>query len=235
MGFFDIYSIAFLVIAVAIIWKLRSVLGTKTGTERPPVDRYAPPRPDAPDLRTGGDNVVPIARPPQPGAETVPGTAPDQSVPPAVPSALDAALRLLAQADATFDQAHFITGAKAAYEMIVTAFATGDRRTLKPLLSRDVFESFSSAIDARERDGHQVETKFVGIDRAEIVEAGLKGGAAEVTVRFVSQLITVTRDRDGATIDGDPNRVTEVVDIWAFARDVTSTDPNWRLVSTANG
>eukprot|EP01037_Dinobryon_pediforme_P031806 gene31806-36470_t len=154
MGFFDIYSIAFLVIAVAIIWKLRSVLGTKTGTERPPVDRYAPPRADAPDLRTGGDNVVPIARPPQPGAETVPGTAPDPSVPPPVPSALDAALRLLAQADGTFDQAHFITGAKAAYEMIVTAFATGDRRTLKPLLSRDVLESFSPAIAARERDRH---------------------------------------------------------------------------------
>jgi len=228
MGFFDIYSVVFLVIAVAIFWKLRSVLGTRSGSEKPPVDRFLPPAPPT------GDNVVPLARgfagPASPPA--MPGSAEPDAVP---SSALDEALRLIAQADRGFDQTHFIGGAKVAYEMIVTAFAGGDRKTLKPLLGKSVYDNFAGAIDERERLGHIVETKFVGIDRAEIVEARLKGGLAEVAVRFVSQLITATLDRDSVVVDGDATRVIDVVDIWTFARDVASSDPNWRLVSTDNG
>lgn len=228
MGFFDIYSVIFLVIAVVIFWKLRSVLGTRSGTEKPPVDRVLPPLPGP------GTNVVPLARPAT-GLAAAPVRPEDEDLAAPSPSALDEALRLIAQADRGFDQAHFLGGAKAAYEMIVSAFASGDRKTLKPLLSKEVFDSFSGAMDERERLGHIVETKFVGIDRAEIVEARLKGGVAEVTVRFVSQLITVTLDKAGLVVDGDANRVTDVVDIWSFAREVTSPDPNWRLVSTDNG
>jgi predicted lipid-binding transport protein (Tim44 family) len=229
MGFFDIYSVIFLVIAVVIFWKLRSVLGTRSGTEKPPVDRYLPPQPGA------TDNVVPLAR--QFNAPASPPIAvdPAATVVSSPRSALDEALRTIAQADRGFDQLHFLGGAKAAYEMIVTAFAGGDRKTLKSLLSKDVFDSFSFAIDERERMGYVVETKFVGIDRAEIIEARLKGGAAEVTVRFVSQLITATLDRQGNVVEGDATRVSEVVDIWTFAREVASNDPNWRLVSTDNG
>jgi predicted lipid-binding transport protein (Tim44 family) len=229
MGFFDIYSVVFLVIAVAIFWKLRSVLGTKSGGEQPPVNRFLPPKPGA------GDNVVPLGRPYVAPVSTPIVTDPSIDNDAMQPSALDEALRMLTQADHGFDQSHFIGGARAAYEMIVTAFAAGDRKTLKPLLSKDVYDSFAGAIDDRERAGHMVETKFVGIDRAEIIEARLKGGVAEVTVRFVSQLITATLDRQGTVVDGDANRVTDVVDIWTFARDVGSSDPNWRLVSTDNG
>jgi predicted lipid-binding transport protein (Tim44 family) len=229
MGFIDITSVVFLVIAVAIFWKLRSVLGTRSGSEKPPADRFLPPKPGNPD------NVVPLAPPYSPPISSTPIVT-DSTVPDAMPSsALDEALRMIAQADRGFDQTHFLTGAKAAYEMIVTAFAGADRRTLKPLLSREVYDSFVGAIDERERLGHLVETKFVGIDRAEIIEARLKGGIAEVTVRFSSQLITATVDRDGTVVEGDANRVTDVVDIWTFAREVTSSDPNWRLVSTDKG
>lgn len=232
MGVFDIYTVILLVVAVAIIWKLRSVLGTKTGTERPPVDRYAPPRPEG-EFRANGENVMPLNRGPVPAPADVPII--DVEAQPPRGSALDAALRTLTQADRTFDQAHFVGGAKMAYEMIVTAFANGDRKALKPLLSRDVYEGFSGAIDGREKAGHKVETRFVGIDRAEIVEASVKGGIAEITVRFVSQLITVTRDAQGQVVEGDPARVSDVIDVWTFARDITSSDPNWRLVSTQSG
>lgn len=229
MGFLDIYSLIFLVIAVVIFWKLRSVLGTRSGTEKPPFERSRP------SLKSGADNVVPLTRPSsaaQPGVTVV---EPEQEEEAGTTSALDDALRLIARADRSFDQTHFLAGAKAAYEMIVTAFATGDRKTLKPLLSREVFESFSASLDQREHLGHIVETKFVGIDRAEIIEARLKGGLAEVTVRFVSQLITVTLDRESNVVDGDANRVSDVVDVWTFAREVSSNDPNWHLVSTDNG
>jgi predicted lipid-binding transport protein (Tim44 family) len=229
MGFFDIYSVIFLVIAVAIFWKLRSVLGTRSGSERPPVNRVIPP----PSIN--GDNIVPLARPQAASASTPIVSDHDGEIEPMQPSALDNALRMLAQADRDFDQNHFVGGAKVAYEMIVGAFASGDRKTLKPLLSKEVYDSFASVIDERERNGQIVETKFVGIDRAEIIEARLKDSLAEVTVRFTSQLITATLDREGTVVDGDANRVTDVVDIWTFAREVTSSDPNWRLISTDNG
>ena len=224
MPFFDVYSLFFLVVAVAIIWKLRSVLGTRTGSEQPPADRFAP-RPDAAERRTGGDTIVPIKT-----QTTAAATDPAEPA-----SALDEALRVLVRADRSFDQAHFLGGARSAYEMIVTAFAAADRRALKPLLTREVFDGFSAALDEREKQGQAVETRFVGIDRAEITEASVKGSLAEITVRFVSQLITVTRDRQGAVIDGDATRVSETVDVWTFVRDVTSSDPNWRLASTAHG
>lgn len=224
MGFFDIYSILFLVIAVAIFWKLRSVLGTKTGSEQPPVDRFA-------QRRQADDKVVPLQRP----TLVTPPTIDNAPVSDQPSSALDDALRMIANADRNFDQAHFLNGAKIAYEMIVTAFAQGDRAALQPLLAKDVFDSFASAIGERERQGHVSETKFVGIERAEIIEAHLTDGTAEVTVRFLSHLITATLDRNGVVVDGDANRVTDVTDIWRFARDVRSNDPNWRLVATDNG
>ncbi|MDR3493069.1 MAG: Tim44/TimA family putative adaptor protein [Ancalomicrobiaceae bacterium] len=233
MGVFDIYTVILLVVAVAIIWKLRSVLGTKTGAERPPVDRYAPPRPEPPDFRPNGETVVPLNRPN--GSSPPEGPIIEAESQPPRSGALDAALRAVTQADRSFDQTRFLGGAKMAYEMIVTAFANADRKGLKPLLSKEVFDGFASAIDARERSGQKVETKFVGIDRAEIVEASVKGGMAEITVRFVSQLITVTRDAAGEVVDGDPTRVADIIDIWTFARDISSSDPNWRLVSTQSG
>jgi predicted lipid-binding transport protein (Tim44 family) len=148
-----------------------------------------------------------------------------------VASGLDA----IAREDKEFDAKHFLAGARAAYEMIVTAYATGDHRQLKSLLGRDVYDGFENSIRDREQRGETVETRFVSIDAADIIAAETRGRTAQVTVRFVSQLVSVTRDRAGAVIDGNPDKVTDVTDVWTFARDITSRDPNWKLVATEAG
>jgi predicted lipid-binding transport protein (Tim44 family) len=119
--------------------------------------------------------------------------------------------------------------------MVVTAYAEGDRRTLKNLLSRDVYEGFDAAITERERRGETAETRFVSLDTADIIGAEIRAKSAQVTVRFVSKLISVTRDKTGAVIDGNPEKVTDVTDVWTFARDISSRDPNWKLIATEAG
>jgi predicted lipid-binding transport protein (Tim44 family) len=230
---FDIYTIIFLAAAVFIFLRLRSVLGQRTGRERPPYDPYS-----ARDAMRTNDNVV--ALPPR-GADAAP-PAPADAEPAdrwkgvaeaGSPTAVG--LDAVAAQDPTFDPKHFLTGGRAAYEMIVTAFAQGDRRTLKNLLSKEVYDGFEAAIKERESRGEKVETRFVSIDKADITHAEVKGKTAQVTVRFVSQLVSVTRDRDGNVIDGSPDKVTDVTDVWTFARDLSSRDPNWKLVATEAG
>ena len=231
---FDIYTIIFLALAVFIFLRLRSVLGQRTGRERPP-NPYS-----ARDAMRGAtnDNVVTL---PGRGGETA--QKPVETSDPAEPwkgiaetgSALAAGLDSIAREDKTFDVKHFIAGARAAYEMIVLAFAEGDRRSLKNLLSREVYEGFEAAIRERENKGETVETRFVAIDKSDIAGVELRGRTAQITVRFVSQLISVTRDKAGNVIEGNPDKVTDVTDVWTFARDLSSRDPNWKLVATEAG
>lgn len=234
---FDIYTIIFLALAVFIFLRLRSVLGQRTGRERPPYDPYS-----ARDARPAGEGKVVTL--PGRGAE-VP-QRPKEQTEPAEPgerwkgiaeagSTVAAGLDAIAREDKSFDAKHFATGARAAYEMIVNAFAEGDRRSLKNLLAREVYEGFEGAIGEREKRGETAETKFVSIDKADIVSAELRGRTAQVTIRFVSQLISATRDRNGNVIDGNAEKVTDVTDVWTFARDVSSRDPNWKLVATEAG
>jgi len=233
---FDIYTIIFLALAVFIFLRLRSVLGQRTGRERPPYDPYSARdtvRPSTNDNVValpgrGGEGPTKPAEPAEPPAERWKGIAEAGS---AVAAGLDA----IARDDRSFDAKEFIIGAGKAYEAIVVAFAAGDRRTLKNLLSREVYDGFEAAIRDRESKGEKAETRFVSIDRADIIGAELRARTAQVTVRFVSQLISVTRDRNGNVIDGSPEKVTDVTDIWTFARDVTSRDPNWKLVATEAG
>ena len=232
---FDIYTIIFLALAVFIFLRLRSVLGQRTGRERPPYDPYSARDAVRPSTN---DNVVALpgrggegpSKPPEPAepAERWKGIAEAGST---VAVGLDA----IEREDRAFDAKQFIVGARAAYEMIVTAYAEGDRRALKNLLSREVYEGFEAAIRDREAKGEKAETRFVSIDKADIIGAELRSRTAQVTVRFVSQLISVTRDRNGNVIDGSPEKVTDVTDVWTFARDVTSRDPNWKLVATEAG
>jgi len=119
--------------------------------------------------------------------------------------------------------------------MVVAAYATGDRKTLKSLLSPEVFDSFSGAITGREQRGEKVETTFVSMEKAMIEDAQLRGPAAQITVRFIAKLISVTRDKTDAVIEGDPEKVVDMVDVWTFARNVQSRDPNWKLVATETG
>jgi predicted lipid-binding transport protein (Tim44 family) len=141
-------------------------------------------------------------------------------------------LREIAKADPSFDSGSFLNGARIAYEAIVTAYAHGDRETLRNLLSREVFVSFSSVISERESRGETNELSFVGISSADIVDANLAGRIAHVTVRLVSELVTAVRDKAGNVIEGDIKAVRQVTDVWTFARDVSSPNPNWQLVAT---
>jgi predicted lipid-binding transport protein (Tim44 family) len=228
---FDIYTIIFLAVAVFIFLRLRRVLGQRTGRERHPYDlssTHDAPRP------SGNDNVVGV--PGQGGASqdsSGPSEPPERwNAPAEEGSAAAAGLDGIAREDRSFDAKAFVAGARAAYEMIVTAYAEGDRRTLKNLLSREVYDGFKTAIQERESRGEKAETRFVSIDRSDIMGAEVRGRTAKITMRFVSQLVSVTRDGSGATVEGNPDKITEVTDVWTFARDVTSLDPNWKLVAT---
>ncbi|SEP35234.1 Tim44-like domain-containing protein [Rhodopseudomonas pseudopalustris] len=137
--------------------------------------------------------------------------------------------------DSSFDANHFLTGAKSAYEMIVMAFANGDRRALRDLLSSEVYDSFDAAIKDREKNERKTETRFVAIDKAELLGAEVREHTAQLTVKFVSQMISVTRDKAGAIVDGNPDKVADITDVWTFARDISSRDPNWKLVGTGSG
>jgi predicted lipid-binding transport protein (Tim44 family) len=231
----DIYTIIFLALAVFIFLRLRNVLGQRTGNERPPYDRAARNVAQGPT----DSSVVPI-----------PGTVIDQT--PLAPTAdvapptdrwkgfaepgtpLAQGLDAIVAQDSSFDPRHFVSGARSAYEMIVLAFANGDRRALKDLLSTEVYESFEAAIKERERQERMTETRFVSIDKAEIVGAETRDRSAQLTIRFVSQMISVTRDKAGAIVDGNPDKVADITDVWTFARDPTSRDPNWKLVGTGS-
>src|SRR5437588_2387246 len=196
---FDVTTIIFLVLAVFIFLRLRSVLGQRTGRERPPYDPYSAREAARPP--STNDNVVTL--PPR-GAEVAAKPAGEtEAEPPAerwkgvaeAGSAIAVGLDAIAAKDPSFDARHFLTGARAAYEMIVTAYAQGDRRSLRNLLSREVYDGFEAAIKERETRSEKAETRFVSIDKADLAGAEVKGKTAQVTVRFVSQLVSVTRDR----------------------------------------
>ena len=233
---FDIYTIIFLALAVFIFLRLRSVLGQRTGRERPPYDPYS-----ARDVvrSPATDKVVtltpPAAETPPRPAEPAPATGERWKGIADSGSAIAVGLDAIAAADPNFDAKHFIAGARAAYEMIVTAFAGGDRRQLRNLLSREVFDGFDAAITERERRGETSESRFVSIDGSAVTAAELRNRTAQVTVRFISKLISATHDHNGAVIDGNAEKVTDVTDVWTFARDISSRDPNWKVVATEAG
>jgi predicted lipid-binding transport protein (Tim44 family) len=230
----DIYTIIFLALAVFIFLRLRSVLGQRTGSERPPYDRAAPNV-----VQRTQDNVVPMPgavidqAPLAPTADVTPPTDRWKGITEAG-TPLAQGLDTIAGQDSSFDPRHFLSGARSAYEMIVLAFANGDRRALKDLLSNEVYESFDTVIKDREKHEQKTETRFVSIDKAELVGAEARDKAAQLTVRFVSQMISVTRDKTGTIVDGNPDKVADITDVWTFARDTSSRDPNWKLVGTGS-
>lgn len=233
---FDPFNLLLLGIAVVIFWRLRGVLGSRTGHERQPFDPYAAGKkaeaPAAPEKAPG--NVLRFPKEPEdqpaPAAKEPPlpvwmGYAPEGS-----PLAI--AITRLAEADPNFTPKSFIEGAKLAYEMIVDGFAKGDNAALKELLSREVDNSFAAAIDVRAAAGQTVDSRFVGIDKAEITGIDLQGKRAAVTMKFVSEIISVTRAKDGAVVEGDAKQIRQITDVWTFERDVSSRDPNWKLAAT---
>lgn len=238
-GKIDLITLISLIVALIAIWKLRSVLGQRTNHDETRIDQQLRERAERERQAAANQKVVTM---PRRDRDEAPATGPaDQAAiaqaeaklktyatDPAVEQGLLAILR----ADSAFDPDHFVNGSKQAYEMIVTAFAEGNRKMLKDLLSREVMDGFNAAITDREKRGEVIDQSFVGISKAGITEAELKNGQATITVKFESQLISATRDKGGEVISGDPQKITDVTDYWSFAREIASKNPNWKLVAT---
>jgi predicted lipid-binding transport protein (Tim44 family) len=238
---FDPFNIIILAVAVIIFFRLRSVLGTRTGNEKQ-FDPFAGNNKpgDPAEASKSNDNVVPLPGRNKPVEKPVSVDEDDEEARKPVWEGFAAkdsdtakGIEAVHGADPSFNPREFLQGAKIAYEMIVTAFAEGNKQELKPLLSREVYDGFVAAIDQRKKDGHILESRFVGINKAEIVRAEVVGGRnAQLSVKFVSDLITATLDGEGSVVDGNPTEIQEITDVWTFERSLKSRDPNWKLVAT---
>jgi predicted lipid-binding transport protein (Tim44 family) len=220
MGDFQYFDIIlFAMIAGFLVLRLRSVLGRRTGNER---RREGSIRPRAP-----------VSEPASTGAEPAIGTT---AVPlAATPTdAVAQGLDRIRSADPGFDRPRFVAGARAAFEIIVSAFARGDKAALRPLLSDEVYRPFVGTIDERIAARESLETRILRLNSLDITAAELLGKTARITLRFVSEQINVTRATDGSIVDGDPKHSVEKTDYWTFVRDTRSTDPNWVLAATSS-
>jgi predicted lipid-binding transport protein (Tim44 family) len=231
--FFDIPTLIVIGVAIVVLFRLRQVLGTRTGHERPPVD---PAKLETPETK-GEDNVLTLrarsVEPPSLGDEQR-GRKLDAEIEQFAhgDQAVAEGLQAIAAADPNFAPKLFLEGAKQAYEMILTAFAGGDRKTLKNLLEKDVYDGFERAIAEREGQGQKVDFTFVGLPKIEISHASLDKRNALVAVQFHAEVFTATHAKDGALVEGSPDQVKAIADEWTFARNPKSRDPNWKLVAT---
>jgi predicted lipid-binding transport protein (Tim44 family) len=221
---FDIILLGLL--AGFIAFRLYSVLGRRTGHERTRDDQLRMPdgAETNPKPAASKDNVVTLPERTAQGGTSTSGANP-----------MARALMDIKLADRNFDTERFLSGARQAYEMIVTAFARGERDVLRPLLSDDVFETFERAIKSREARNVRVDFTFLKLKSARVSGAEMKGRSAEVTVTFESEVMMAGYDPSGALVEGDAKIPHSVTDIWTFARDTGSRDPNWALVATASG
>ncbi len=211
------------------LW-LRQVLGRRTGNERrrdPFAAREQVASPSAKEKKGAEALVGPRERT---ATKDEKGSRIGQVAPEG--SALNKALTDIQSADRQFDVDRFVAGAKSAYQMIVEAFSSGDKDTLKPLLTDEVYAHFVTAIDGRARRGETIEFKFVGVKDARITGAKLEGRQAEITVTFETEIMTSTKNESGEVVSGDPSTVVNVIDIWTFSRDIKAKGPDWILSST---
>jgi len=234
-GFQFIDIILFAMIAAFLILRLRNVLGRRDGHEGGYRDPFKPdPKDqgadaaDAANAEDGG-NVVQL---PDRSQDDVFAEQEETLAMAGGDATLAAGITEIRAADPSFNAEDFLVGARVAFEMVLGAYATGDRRTLENLLSPDVLSNFIRAIDDREAAGQTMEDTLVGIRRADIVEAYMENEAAMVTVKFVSEQVNVIRDAEGQIASGNPNEVADVIDFWTFSRDTRASDPNWVLVAT---
>jgi predicted lipid-binding transport protein (Tim44 family) len=242
----DVFTILTLVVAVIAVMRLKNVLGRRTGEDDERVQRRTREANQQRDPATQSDKVVTLPRRDrEPDREQPALGLPEPDNAQVVSNRIRAIggetpltehLMEIVKADPDFEPDQFATGAKRAYEMIVTAFAEGNRKGLRDLLSPAVYEEFARAISDRETRQEKIDQTFVGINKADIIDAEIDRGNAQVTMRFVSQLITATRNKIGEVVSGDPAKVKDVTDLWTFSRDVSSStarrNPNWKLVST---
>ena len=206
-------------IAVFLILRLRSVLGTREGYEKPPL----PPAPEADERPRRRDFAV------------IEG-GPDRDITDHVPEGSGSARALAAMKNAEpgFSVSDFLHGARGAYEMILMSFEKGDLAAIRPFLAEEVYDTFADVVTAREREGLTVEANFVGLRELTLQSATFERDTreAELTVRFVGELTSVVRNRAGEVVEGSPTEIRRQRDVWTFARKMGSDDPNWQLVAT---
>jgi predicted lipid-binding transport protein (Tim44 family) len=234
-AFFDIPTLIVIGVAIVVLFRLRSVLGTRTGHERTPAERGKP------DLVT---ERKPAAELPLPmraraaGALDIDGDRRARKLQAEIEqfshgdAEIAEGLRAVVEADPAFSPRNFLDGAKQAYEMIVTAFATGDRKTLKMLLDKDVYDGFEKVMTEREAAGSTVDFTFVGLPKIDISHASYDRRNVLVSVQFHADVVSATHDRSGQLIEGIADQVQHIADDWTFARNPKSRDPNWKLVAT---
>lgn len=206
-------------IAVFLILKLKNVLGTREGFEKPPVPV---------------DEERPVQRR---TLEVIEGGA-DRDITDHVPDGSPAAKALAAMkiAEPGFNVSEFLQGARGAYEMILMAFENGDLQKIRPFLSPDIQDAFAEAVSAREDQGLTVEANFLGLRELALADATFdrNTGEAEISVRFTGELTTVIRNKAGEVVEGSPTAAKRQRDVWTFARRMGINDPNWQLVATGD-
>lgn len=219
-GSFPIDLVLFGMIAAFLVLRLRSILGRRSGFEREQAER-------------GPVQVPGMGRPPGKVVDAKTETAPARPLPDQA-SPAGAELQRMRGVDRSFDPAHFLAGAESAFRMIVTAFAAGDRVTLRSLLADDTYRGFEQAIAAREDAGQTQRTELRDMQSVAIETAALTGNTAAITVKFVSDQVSETLDRDGKPVHGT-DAVTEIIDLWTFERELATSDPAWRLTAAHSG
>ena len=222
-GFQFLDIILFAMVAAFLVLRLRSVLGRRSGNEDNQRDTSSRRQRES----DNEGNVIELADRTDPADDGEDLASDAESDDPLI-----AGIAQIRLADPKFDADEFQGGAGAAFEMIVHAFATADSGTLRSLLSEEVAENFQNAIKERLEAGETLETTVISIKSAEVIEAEMRGRHAAVTMKFVSEQVNVTRDTEGRVIEGDPNQVTDITDIWTFARNTRARDPNWKLIET---
>ena len=226
MEYLDI--LFFALVAVFVALRLRGVLGTRTGHERPPEETRNPLSPRS------GDPKAAEAGAQQPGPARVLPFPMSEKVMSLIDQPALEGVEYIRRADRNFDPKGFLDGAQQAFEMILDAFARGDRQTLAMLLSPQVLAGFNQAIDAREQAGETHGTRIVSVREPRIAEARLAGSMAQVTVRFSTTQINQTLDAEGRVVAGGAEEI-DLIDLWTFERDTRSSDPNWILTATRSG
>ena len=204
-------------IAVFLILRLKSVLGTREGFEKPPAATPiggSTPRRDFEVIEGGPDHDI------------------IDHVPEGSPSA--AALSRMKRVEPSFSVSEFLGGARGAYEMILMGFERGELAEIKPFLGDDVYETFAEVVEARDAQGLSIEAEFVGVRELSLVDATFddENQIAEISVRYVGELTSVVRDRAGEIVEGSPTQVKRQRDVWTYARAMGTNDPNWQLVAT---
>lgn len=218
MAYLDLIILG--LIAGFILLRLRSVLGEKIGQDRPP---------GMPEYRQETDSPIVRVREP---LRALPGKDEDAPLLEKAESSVKQGISAIRAADADFSLSEFLSGARAAFEMVFDAFAKADKTTLEMLLSPELYKMFVSEIDERKQQDRHEETTLVSVPEQEIISAELNRNTARIRLRFVSEQIRVERDREGKIVGGDPATTENVEDEWLFERDVTSRNPNWKIIET---